>query len=88
LVKKWLANKSDTSVNATGGILFKAPKPTQDQRADLPLIGLRTVMMAAEAGLDGIVIEAGGVMVLDLPTVRKVLDAQGMFLWVRPRGGA
>ncbi|MDO6589567.1 LpxI family protein [Loktanella sp. D2R18] len=88
MVKSWLADKPDTTIDATGGILFKAPKPSQDQRADLPLIGLRTVMMAAEAGLDGIVIEAGGVMVLDLPTVRKVLDAQGMFLWVRPRGGA
>jgi DUF1009 family protein len=88
MVKSWLADQPDTTIDATGGILFKAPKPNQDQRADLPLIGLRTVMMAAEAGLDGIVIEAGGVMVLDLPTVRKVLDAQGMFLWVRPRGGA
>ncbi|MCG3266232.1 LpxI family protein [Yoonia sp. I 8.24] len=88
MVKSWLVDKPDTTIDATGGILFKAPKPKQDQRADLPLIGLRTVMMAAEAGLDGIVIEAGGVMVLDLPTVRKVLDAQGMFLWVRPRGGA
>ncbi|SFR40113.1 hypothetical protein SAMN04488005_1452 [Yoonia tamlensis] len=87
-VKKFLKRAPDGQGARKGGILFKAPKPDQDQRADLPLIGLRTVMMAAEAGLDGIVIEAGGVMVLDLPTVRKVLDAQGMFLWVRPRGGA
>ncbi len=87
-VKGWLAGRPARRDAADGGILFKAPKPDQDQRADLPLIGLRTVMMAAEAELDGIVIEAGGVMVLDLPTVRKVLDAQGMFLWVRPRGGA
>ena len=87
-VKKFLSETPDGQGGRAGGILFKAPKPNQDQRADLPLIGLRTVMMAAKAGLDGIVIEAGGVMVLDLPTVRKVLDAQGMFLWVRPRGGA
>jgi len=33
------------------------------------------------------VIEADGVMVLELVAVRQVLDAQGMFLWVRPRGG-
>ena len=86
-VKNWLIahpHKPDTSL---GGILFKAPKPTQDRRADLPLIGPHTAMAAAEAGLDGIVIEAGGVMVLDLPAVRRILDAQGMFLWVRPRGG-
>lgn len=73
-------------VKGTGGILFKAPKPNQDWRADLPLIGPATAKAAA--GLDGIVIEAGGVMVLDLPAVRRILDAQGMFLWVRPRGGA
>ena len=87
-VRSWLADHPKPNPQAEGGILFKAPKPDQDRRADLPLIGPRTAMLAAEAGLDGIVIEAGGVMVLDLSTVRRILDAQGMFLWVRPRGGA
>lgn len=68
-----------------GGILFKAPKPGQELRVDMPLIGLGTVMRAAEAGLAGIVIEAGGVMLLDPDGVAEVLRAQGMFLWVRPR---
>jgi UDP-2,3-diacylglucosamine hydrolase len=70
------------------GILFKAPKPGQDRRADLPVIGPRTALAAAEALLEGIVIEAGGVMVIDLPEVREILDGHGMFLWVRPRGSA
>jgi UDP-2,3-diacylglucosamine hydrolase len=70
------------------GILFKAPKPGQDRRADLPVIGPGTALAAAKALLDGIVIEAGGVMVIDLPEVREILDGQGMFLWVRPRGSA
>lgn len=68
-----------------GGILFKAPKPNQDRRADLPTIGPNTAMAAAEAGLDGIVIEAGGVIVLDREQVVRVLDTMGMFLWVRAR---
>ena len=68
-----------------GGLLFKAPKPGQDRRADLPTIGPRTVMAAAEAGLDGIVIEAGGVIVLDQPQVVSILNGMGMFLWVRAR---
>lgn len=85
-VKVWFAKRTQRSDDAPGGILFKAPKPDQDRRADLPLIGPRTAMLAAEAGLDGIVIEAGGVMVLDLSAVRRILDAQGMFLWVRGRG--
>ena len=66
------------------GILVKAPKPGQDRRADLPVIGPTTAMLAAEAGLAGIVLQAGGVMVIDLPQVVSILDAQGMFLWVRP----
>ena len=66
------------------GIMVKAPKPGQDRRADLPVIGPATAMLAAEAGLAGIVLQAGGVMVIDLPQVVSILDAQGMFLWVRP----
>ncbi|WP_299282036.1 UDP-2,3-diacylglucosamine diphosphatase LpxI [uncultured Tateyamaria sp.] len=65
------------------GLLFKAPKPGQDRRVDLPTIGSGTVARAAQAGLEGIVIEEGGVMVLDLADVIADLDAVGMFLWVR-----
>ncbi len=72
----------------TGGILFKAPKPGQELRVDMPVIGLGTAMRAAEAGLAGLVIEAGGVMVLDPDGVAEVLRTQGMFLWVRPRTAA
>ncbi len=68
-----------------GGILFKAPKPGQDRRADLPTIGPRTAMAAAEAGLDGIVIEAEGVIVIEQGQVLQILDACAMFLWVRPQ---
>ncbi len=66
-----------------GGTLFKAPKPGQETRADLPTIGPKTAMAAAEAGLDGIVIAAGGVMVLDRDQTLRILDGMGMFLWVR-----
>jgi UDP-2,3-diacylglucosamine hydrolase len=72
-----------TAADLTGGILFKAPKLDQDRRADLPLIGVDTARQAADAGLLGIVIEAGGVMVLDLEAVIAELDEHGMFLWVR-----
>ncbi|KAA0921034.1 LpxI family protein [Aquicoccus porphyridii] len=69
----------------TGAILFKGPKPEQDRRIDLPTIGPDTAKAAAEAGCDGIVIEAGGVIILDEPRVVAVLDAMNMFLWVRER---
>ncbi|CUH77192.1 LpxI family protein [Tropicibacter naphthalenivorans] len=70
---------------ALGGVLYKAPKPGQDRRADLPVIGPQTAARCAEAGLKGIIIEAGGVMVLDQTDVIRRLDAEGMFLWVRER---
>jgi DUF1009 family protein len=75
------------SLPAAGGVLFKAPKPEQERRVDLPVIGPTTVMGAARAGLAGIVIEWGGVMVLDMPSVITRCDDAGLFLWVRPHGG-
>ncbi len=72
--------------DARKGMLFKGPKPEQDRRVDLPTIGPRTVESAAQAGLAGLVIEAGGVIVLDRDKVIEALDRHGMFLWVRTRG--
>ena len=65
-------------------MLYKAPKPGQDWRADLPAIGVETVRKAAEAGLAGVVIAAGGVIVLDRDAVIREADARGLFLWARP----
>lgn len=68
----------------TGGLLMKAPKDGQDRRFDLPAIGVQTVRGAAAAGLDGIVIVAGGVLLLEPVAVIAEADARGLFLWVRP----
>jgi len=64
-------------------VLVKGPKPGQDRRIDMPAIGPATVRGAAAAGLAGIVIEAGGVMVLDRATVIDLADRLGLFVWVR-----
>ncbi len=79
----WLSGGSSRT---EGGILFKAPKPGQDRRADLPVIGLGTPDGVAAAGLNGIVIEEGGVMVLDRAKTVARCDALGLFLWVREKG--
>jgi DUF1009 family protein len=70
---------------ATGarGVLLKAPKPAQDWRVDLPAIGPATVEGAARAGLAGIVVQAGGVLVLDRTATVAAADAAGLFLWGR-----
>jgi DUF1009 family protein len=65
------------------GVLFKGPKTGQDRRIDLPVIGPDTVAGAASAGLSGIAIAAGGVMVLDRDAVIAAADKAGLFIWVR-----
>jgi len=70
--------------SGAAGLLFKAPKPNQDRRVDLPAIGPDTIRRASEAGLAGVVIEAGGVMILEPEETVKLADDLGLFLWVRP----
>ncbi len=83
----WMLTSLAERPDGEGGVLFKAPKPGQDRRADLPTIGAETVRAAAGAGLSGLVVEAGGVIVLDLPEVIAACDRMGLFLWLRdPRG--
>jgi DUF1009 family protein len=69
--------------NRARGVLFKGPKAGQDRRIDLPVIGPDTVAGAASAGLSGIAIAAGGVMVLDRAAVIAAADDADLFLWVR-----
>ena len=69
--------------HSTGGLLFKAAKPGQDRRIDLPTIGVKTVRAAAVAGLDGVAFAAGEVICLDLPAMQAEANAAGLFLWAR-----
>lgn len=66
-----------------GGVFYKAPKPGQDRRIDLPAIGPETVARAAAAGLAGIAWEAGGVLLLDRAATLAAAQARGLFLWAR-----
>ena len=70
-------------VDLPGYGFAKAPKPGQERRIDLPTIGPQTVAGAAKAGLAGLVIEAGGVIVLAREAVIAACDAAGLFLWAR-----
>lgn len=79
----WMLNSLQNRPDGTGGVLYKAAKPDQDRRIDLPVIGAQTIAGAKKAGLDGVVIETGGVMVLDLDRVIGAADENGLFLWIR-----
>lgn len=65
------------------GLLYKAAKPGQDLRIDLPVIGPATLRAVAGAGLGGIAFQAGGVICLDLPAMRVLAAEWGLFLWAR-----
>ncbi|HEX5264211.1 MAG TPA: UDP-2,3-diacylglucosamine diphosphatase LpxI, partial [Phenylobacterium sp.] len=65
---------------ASAGVLAKAPKPIQEKRVDLPTIGPATVRGVAEAGLAGIVGEAGHLLVLDREMVIELADELGVFI--------
>lgn len=62
------------------GVLVKLAKPQQDERADLPAIGLTTLENARRAGLSGIASEAGRSLVLDRTELRHAADAAGLFI--------
>ena len=65
------------------GLLYKAPKPGQDRRVDLPAIGPATVARAAAAGLAGIAWAAGGILLLDRAATIAAAEEAGLFLWSR-----
>ena len=59
---------------------MKIKKPDQDWRADLPTVGVETVMAAAATGLRGIAVEAGGTLVMDEAEMVRKADDAGLFL--------
>lgn len=62
------------------GVLVKTAKPGQDMRLDVPTVGPETVTRAHAAGLRGIAVEAGRVLVLDRDAVIAEADRLGLFL--------
>ena len=71
-----------SALRGQGGVLFKATKPGQDLRVDMPAIGPETVAAAAEAGLAGIAIQSGKVLVIDAKIVTERAEKTGLFVLV------
>lgn len=69
------------------GVLAKLVKPKQDTRVDLPTLGPDTVRHAAEAGLAGIVAEAGGAFVIEREETIRLADEAGLFIAGLPKAG-
>jgi hypothetical protein len=73
------------SVRERKGALGKAPKPIQDMRVDMPVIGARTVEMAAAAGLAGVGGFAGRLILIDRAGLIEAADRLGLFVWGEQR---
>jgi DUF1009 family protein len=65
------------------GVFYKAAKPGQDRRIDLPTLGPDTLRAVAAAGLGGVAFQAGSVICLDLAEMQALAGELGLFLWAR-----
>jgi len=73
------------SPGAAKGALGKAPKPIQDLRVDMPVIGTRTLELAAAAGLAGVGGVAGQLILIDRPGIIETANRLGLFVWGEDR---
>ena len=62
------------------GVFAKWAKPGQDRRIDLPVVGVDTIEAVAQAGLAGLALEAGAVILLDGQDVIAAADQLGLFI--------
>jgi DUF1009 family protein len=69
---------------ARKGALGKSPKPIQDLRVDMPVIGANTIELAALAGLAGVGGEVGRLIVMDRTATIAAADRLGLFVWGEP----
>ncbi|MDY6923291.1 MAG: UDP-2,3-diacylglucosamine diphosphatase LpxI [Pseudomonadota bacterium] len=67
------------------GALGKAPKPIQDLRVDMPVMGTRTIELAAAAGLAGVAGVAGKLILIDQAAIVEAADRLGLFVWGESR---
>ena len=67
------------------GVLAKLIKPNQDIRVDLPTLGPNTVRHALEAGLAGIVAEAGGAFIIEREETLRLANEGGLFIAGLPK---
>ncbi|HUU25352.1 MAG TPA: UDP-2,3-diacylglucosamine diphosphatase LpxI [Methyloceanibacter sp.] len=62
------------------GVLVKAPKPGQEERIDMPTIGPETMRRAAAAGLAGVAVAAGQVLMAERGETIAAAKANKLFL--------
>jgi len=66
-----------------GAVMVKVAKPTQDMRFDVPVIGLETIRIAAEARLRVIAVEAGKTLLLERDAIVELANRSKLSIVAR-----
>ena len=66
---------------ARGGFLIKMLKPIQDPRVDLPTVGINTLKLIKELGLNGIILENKKAFLVDKENMIKYADKNNLFIF-------
>jgi DUF1009 family protein len=64
--------------------VVKVPKPKQDMRFDVPVVGPATIRTMSRAGATCLAIEAGRTLIFDLATIKELADVAGIAIVVLP----
>jgi hypothetical protein len=64
----------------SSGVLVKAKKPEQEEKVDLPSIGVQTIENLYKAGFAGVAIEAHASLLIDKFELIKKADEYGLFV--------
>lgn len=64
----------------SGGVLVKVLKPQQEKRIDMPTIGPNTVQSIYDAGLKGIAVEEGAVLLAEADKTIHLANKLGIFI--------
>ena len=65
----------------SGGFLIKMLKPIQDPRVDLPTVGLNTLRLINELGLDGIILQDKKAFLVDKKKMIKYANQNNLFIY-------
>ena len=66
-----------------GAVMVKVPKPNQDMRFDVPVIGIETIRTATDANLRVIVIEAGKTLLLEKDAIIDLAEHERISITAR-----
>ena len=80
MLERYAARWRKPTASDRRGVLIKRPKPGQELRIDMPSIGPETVGRAAAAGLAGIAVHAGNVLIAERETVVREARQHGIFV--------